>query len=252
MPPRSVFWPLFVAATACLCLAQTASQVLLHGIITTKDGGPVAGVVVYPSEQRECCANRAERTTSDDVGSFHLTNPPKVVHFFKDGLAPASRVIGPEDKEIKVVLEEDASTRWLLPPCTGKEHGRRVGWPYQFLLPRGAKVQKRFDNNNVSYVVSDRSREYSLVIWTGPVVGGLDADDDWLVNAASFTERSVRDGTRFAGQDFRGTDKAGRPWRWTGLSGYNVARYRRVPDETANFFDSIINSACVLSDAAGK
>lgn len=236
---------LFIAVIVCTAQAPGPS---LHGIVTTPDARPIAGVVVYASEQRECCANQSARTTTDDQGAFQIANPPKVIHFFKDGFAPASKVIRPGETETTVVLDDDAATQWMLPKCADKGRGRRIGLPYQLRVPRRTKVRKRFDSNNVSYVLADHTRKYSLVIWAGPVVGGFDADDDWLVNAASFTERSVKDGDQFAGQDFRGTDKAGLRWRWTGLSGFNVAHYRRASDEAARFFDRIIDSACVVND----
>jgi hypothetical protein len=237
-----------------LALAENAPQTALHGLVTAKDGTPVASVVVYPSLLRECCPYQTERATTDDRGRFELPNPPRVLHFFKDGLAPASRVIVAGQSEISVVLEDDSATRWVLPVCPShKEHGKRVGWPHQFLIPKGTHFQKHFRTDYVvSYSIVDRGETRALVIWTGPMVGGLDADDDWLVRAASLTERSVRDGSRFAGQDFRGLDKDGKHWRWTGLSGYSVARYWGVTDETEAFFDRIIDSACVVKDDPGE
>ena len=127
-------------------------------------------------------------------------------------------------------------------------YAKAVGWPYQFLVPKRPKIKKRFGDDYIIYLTADRTKEYSLVIWFGPLVGGLDADDDWLVKAANFTERSVRDGQQIAGQDFRGVDKQGKLWRWTGLAGYNIARYRGASDAAAKYFDRIIDSACVLKD----
>jgi hypothetical protein len=217
------------------------------------DGTPVAGAVVYPTLLRECCPYQAERTTTNAEGRFEMIHPPPVLHFFKDGLAPASRVIGPGQHDVRVVMDDDAPSRWVLPPCpTHKEHGKRIGWPYEFLIPKHTHLQRRFRTDYVvSYSVVDRSGTRALVFWTGPAVGGLEADDDWLVAAANFTERSVGNGSRFAGQDFRGTDRDGKRWRWTGLSGYNVARYRGVSDETAAVFDRIVDSACAARDDPG-
>ena len=239
---------LTVVVASFLSTAQNAANPGLHGVVTSKDGKPLADVVVYASAPRECCAKQAQRTTTDATGSFHMDNPPRVLHFFKDQFAPASRVVDSGQKEIGVVLEDEAPTRWILPACPDKIHAKAVGWPYQFLVPKRPKIKKRFGDDYLIYLTADRTKEYSLVIWFGPLVGGLDADDDWLIQAASFSERSVRDGTQIAGQDFRGLDKQGRHWRWTGLAGYNIARYRNASDAAAEYFDRIIDSACVLKD----
>jgi hypothetical protein len=235
-----------------ISLAQNTPKPELHGTITTKDGKPLADVVVYSSVPRECCAIQAARTNTDATGSFHLSNPPKVIRLFKDGFAPASKVISPGQQEITIVMEEDASTRWRLQTCPAKVRAIRVGWPYQFLVPKRPKIKRQFGPDYLIYLVSDHTKKYSLVIWFGPLVGGLDADDDWLIKSASFTERSVSDGTELAGQDYKGVDQSGKHWRWTGLSGYNLARYAGASDEAAEYFDRIIDSACTLRDERAK
>ncbi len=247
MSAKFAAW-LLLAVTAST-LAQSTVPNSVRGTVTSSDGKLLQGVVVYPTDKRECCTSQADRTETDVNGAFQFDGNPKVLHFFKGGFAPASRVVPSGAAELNVVMEDDASTRWLLPPCTGKRNRKKeIGWPYQIRLRKRGKVRRKFHANSISYLILDRRKEYVLSIQTGTLLGGLDADDDWLLKAASFTERSITDGTNLAGQDFRGTDREGKAWRWVGFSGYTLARYRGVPPDVAKYFDQIIESACVVSD----
>jgi uncharacterized GH25 family protein len=72
----------------------------LTGVVTTKEGKPIAGVTVYGSMSKDCCPFKRDQATTDQNGQFRIEHPGGVIHFSKEKLKPKALVIASEKAPI--------------------------------------------------------------------------------------------------------------------------------------------------------
>lgn len=84
------------------------AEITFHGPVAgrviTKDGSPVAGVVVSGSVWK-CCPPEQDRMTTDSSGSFHIEHTGTVLHFQPpESFQPQALVIPPETPTLNLNL----------------------------------------------------------------------------------------------------------------------------------------------------
>jgi len=226
------------------------------GTVTTREGKPAAGVLVYGSEW-SCCPAKQDRMTTDKNGSFRIEHPGAVLHFRpSDTFQPRSVVVTSQMSNLNVTLDL-ASDNLPLPSCGKPQHGfERIGWGQyglQFDMPqRGARLFRgRVDTDYVVHTVKAKQGNDRVEFWFGPYAMDSTPNDEQFVESETFAIRNVimppglvpgSEGG-VIGSDTRGRLPNGTMWRQMATVGEG-ARYRGVSPEDAALFDRIINSAC--------
>lgn len=232
----------------------------VSGIVTTKDGTPISGVVVFASAWT-CCPSQQDTMKTDNSGTFHIDHPGRVLHFIAaDSYQPLSLVVTSEMSALKVTLEP-ATSSLPLPACSKPKAGfERIGWAkygLQFDAPqRDATIKLgKVDTDYVVHIVKPKHaqdhNQDRVEFWFGPYAMESTPDDSQFVESETFATRHVvqppsvsPDGKGGAiGLDTSGRLPGGKMWRQIGVMGEG-ARYRGVSPENAALFDKIIDSAC--------
>lgn len=237
---------LFLLLASCLNASAT-----LQGTVTSSDGRPLAGVVVYGSLSKTCCPFKRESTITDESGQFRLENPGDVVHFVKEGLQPRLVVLKGRGSELNVTLDALRSYA-TAPNCeSSRPDDKRIGWGkygLQFDVPnanaeiRGGKP----DVDYVRYVIKRKGGKGFLELWFGGHAMDVDPEDDLVVNSVSVQQRPIISSEgQLVGLDSSGRLQDGTAWRQIFVSGKG-ARYSKASDEDATFFNQVIDSFCLI------
>jgi hypothetical protein len=229
-------------------LGQTESPI--SGTVTTKDGQPIAGVMVYGSMAKTCCPFKREQTTTNKEGQFRLEHPGAVIHFSKDNLQPQAFVVQPGTSGLRIALEP--STGSVVVPVCGKPGPgqKQIGWGkygLQFNVPEraGKILGGKPDVDYVRYVIKPKTGEAYLELWFGPCAMDTDPGDDQFINSVDFAQRNVDAANGgVAGMDSWGHLRSGTSWRQTAVVGQGGSRYRNARPQDASLFDQVVNSIC--------
>jgi hypothetical protein len=238
-------------------LAQVPSSPI-DGTVTTKEGQPLAGVLVNGSMVKTCrpaqvpsCRFKPEEATTDQEGRFHLEHPGGVIHFFKTGLQPQSFVVKPAVSEVHISLGPSIGTL-VVPSCgmPGRGH-KRIGhgkYGLQFDVPtRDVKIRGGSDIDYVRYVIKRKAAAAYLELSFGIYAMNLDPDDDMFMDSVTFAQRDmVNSDGETTGLDSSGQLRSGGSWRQTAIVGEGGSRYKNARPEEAGFFDQVVNSICSI------
>src|SRR6185437_3350792 len=85
---------------ACVFLTVVVSQAQIRGVVTEANGEPVAGAWVYG------IGAKLPRAATQNDGSFDLNYSPRVIHVFKRGYRPFSRLVPAETRALSLVIEK--------------------------------------------------------------------------------------------------------------------------------------------------
>jgi hypothetical protein len=234
------------------------------GTVTTKDGTPVAEVMVFGSEWN-CCPVQRDSLTTDKSGSFRIEHPGEVLHFVpSDKFQPQSIVVTPKISALNVALDSESNS-FPLPHCSKPQSGfERISWGkfgLQFDVPR--RDARLFRGNvDVDYVVHTVKAKHGddrVEFWFGPYAMNTTPDDEQFVGSETFATRNVvmlpdsGDGSKggVVGSDTWGRRLNDKMWRRMAVSGEG-AEYQDVSPENAAQFDRIINSACWIAYPKGR
>jgi hypothetical protein len=239
---RKIVWLLLLSSVISRPLfTEQDGPDRLRGIVVSENGTPVSGVKIFAWHNG----------MTDAEGRFELPNPPSkdsVIYFQKEGLRPKPFVVKAGATTLKVVVEDDSETAWLIPVCaTTGAHISPVGYELKFLLPEDSHVKKLKDIDYQEYLVSFGQGTAPLQLWWGPLVQPGKMLSDLILESASFEERSIRaKHGETLGFDTRGTSLDGKyRWRAAGFAGLSGAStYEWVSKEVATAYDRIIDSAC--------
>jgi hypothetical protein len=162
---------------------------------------------------------RTIRTTTDATGHFSLDDVSSSVVFFRrEGFRPATIVYAARQSFLEVQLQPDTYVADV-PECSSVgRSGKQFGDSFLFLMPRGARVKRHFGEDSWDVVVEspgDHKNKNKLLIWSGFVGSGFRGDfvdDEWILEASSFSERTMRFGEDLA-MDVRGKSRDGTNWR---------------------------------------
>jgi hypothetical protein len=237
---KSIWLLLLSSIVSHPMIAEQDGPDCLSGIVVSENGGPVSGVKIF--------AWHAGMT--DAEGKFELPNLPSkdsVIFFQKEGFRPKPFVVKAGVSTLKVVLEDDSKTAWLIPVCAPKNTNiSPVGYELKFLLPKDSQLKKSKDIDYQLYFVTFAQGTAPLQLWWGPLVQPGKMVSDLILGSADFEDRSIRskDG-KTLGFDTRGKLLDGMHWRAAGFAGLSgAAIYDAVSQEAAKAYDRIIDSAC--------
>ena len=124
-------WTVFVV---CVLLTAVLSQAQLRGVVTEASGGPITGAWVYGIGMKR------PRVVTQPDGSFVLNYSPRVIHVFKPGYRPFSRIVLVDAKALNLVIEKTTSTEWSIPGCA--TDNQFFGEHWKFKLETDAKPRK--------------------------------------------------------------------------------------------------------------
>ena len=121
----------------------------------------------------------------------------------------------------------------------------------QFLVPKHAKVfsGRDADYSYISVRFTSQGRRFYLKSQAGPFIARAVAFEDLRKESVSYSERALEseDGSNL-GLDTRGILQNGTRWRWVGPTVGEEASYEGAAEDAAQFFDSILDSACIGND----
>jgi hypothetical protein len=240
-----------LVAPLLVYLVLGQSKQSMKGLVVTKDGQPIAGVLVYGSVWKRCCPYQQDKVTTDGKGEFLLEHPGAVVHFTKADLQPLAFVIKPGTSRVRIVMSL-AENALAVPTCVKPESNQKlIGWGkygLHFPVPKDGMeiLGGEPDVDYVRYIVKPNKGESYLNLWFGPNSISTEPDDEQFVVSVDFSQRnlaSVKGGV--IGMDSWGRLGSGLRWRHAAAFG-SGAVYRNADIESAALFDQIINSICTV------
>jgi hypothetical protein len=213
----------------------------LVGVVVSEQGTAVPGVKIFAWHD----------DTTDAQGRFDLPSRPdkdEILYFDKDGFRPTAVIIKSGTETLRVVLEDDNKTTWLVPECKPTDtNSSPTGYEVKFLIPKHAQVRKIQDIDYQEYFVRFEKKIKPLELWWRPLVVG--STESLILRSASFEERSIRRKSgEIAGDDMRGITQDGKFWRTANFP-ESSATYEGVSKDVALAYDRIIDSACQLEKA---
>jgi hypothetical protein len=224
------------------------SEQSVKGFVVTKDGQPIAGVLVQGSIWKRCCPYQQDKATTNEKGEFFLEHGGAVVHFSKPDLQPLAFVVKPGTFRVRIVMSP-AENQLTVPACVQPDSAHKlVGWGnygLHFAVPK-AGVQilgGKPDVDYVRYVIKPEKNDSYLNLWFGPYSISTEPDDEQFVDSLEFSQRNLATDKGVIGMDSRGRARSGQNWRRTAAFG-SGAVYRDVDKESAALFDKIIDSIC--------
>jgi hypothetical protein len=219
----------------------------LHGVVTSHDSQPLAGVWVYGSQSRGLL--QREQTKTDENGHFLLRNPGAVVHFSKERFQPSSLIVAPGTSNVYVTLE--AATGDLVVLACGKpgRHLKRIGGRYGIYFDVPTNEAKLTGGgpgvDAIAYVIKPKKGLGDLTVVFGQFPINRDPPDEMFLNSVQFQQRNVTDANgEVMGLDSFGKLTTGELWRHT----YILAQggLYQSPAAATPLFDRVLNSACQI------
>lgn len=224
-----------------LAITAMAQDSPVSGSIADENGATIAGVSVTGNVHNDGGGYSHTSTVSDTNGRFTLPPVGRPIMFNKHGFAPLVYVRAPGEAEIAIRLDPAAMPAQL--PACPPTKAKRYGFLMLFTMPPHARVKhKNYDDTWADIVSYPRNTGERMLIWSGPTLGGGGFPrENLLLDASTITGRSIASG--MAGMDFAGASKQGGRWR-SFSTPWSIVTYENVSEEAAEYFDSIIGSAC--------
>ena len=209
------------------------------------------------------------------TGFYELAAYDETVGFRKQGYRPVTKIVQLNERIIDVALEEADGTEWVVPVCSESEAAAaRIGETWRFLT-FGARFQLGSDGHhggsdhtlNHESVGGSATLRYRSWHWC---CAGKPLDSLY-VRSQQFNERAyvadvsaipstdgrihIAPNVRYSassGLDAHGVHRDGTRWRWVGpILGMSIS-YEQASEESAQFFDRIINSMCYAPPSPPK
>src|SRR5262245_16495933 len=230
---------LVLIATALCCIEGFASE--LKGIVKTQAGEPLADVFIFYGRSMR------DFTQTYNGGTFSIPGHSKVIFFRRIGYHPFTKIIDSGVTNLEIVLFNSQNSETALPNCqAGESSGKRYGDRFRLLVPDGAKSKEGFDADYGYFSIEMQSN--GRQVWLEGIYGPMATlglpPEDWILNAVEFSERQYKDQGLYS--DIRGRSKDGTYWRYIGAIGESI-QYSGLTEEEAKYFDTIIDTACLLS-----
>ena len=164
-----------------------------------------------------------------------------MIRFRLPGYQQLTKALDADLLQLDVVLRQVESV-WRLPPCSPLDILKRIGWGMKISVPDNAVVRTiSGEDSIVNEIVLERGmNSEKMTIGAGHLWWiGLPGKDQ-IQSSLLLQERTM---ACHSGADYRGRDKGGWRWRYTGWANETIV-YGKVSDRTADLFDSIIDSLC--------
>ena len=215
----------------------------LAGRVTSEKGEPLAGVAV------EWEAGTSRTTDSDGRYILQFQTRTKIddafccrIRFRLPGFKALTKAVDISTQTLDIILQSGDSD-WAPSICkSSTENQGRIGGKMKLLIPKDTLVKRNPCDDACTQEIfygSEKNQEI-MRIGSGPLWGAIWAPKKFLISSSVTQERYRLDGNAF---DYRGLDKEGRRWRFTGWIGETI-EYSNVSDQAAKFFDSIIDNMC--------
>ncbi len=235
---------LLLSLIVVLVLCVNGLSAGLAGTVKSQSGEPVPDVFIFYSRSIR------DIVQTDQNGAFTLPYRSRVIFFRRAGYQPLTLIVDSATDRLDVVLNQSSTTEIALPVCsTVKDKGTRIGYSLGLLVPEGSASRAGFDVDygyfSISYG-SEKERVWLEGIY-GPMASPGIPPEEWILNAAEFTERSYKGKGLLA--DMRGKSRDGTYWRYIGALGESI-QYSGLSKEAAEYFDKIIDNACVNQRSA--
>jgi hypothetical protein len=229
-----------IASAVLLAACPMLGGDYVTGVVRSKNGQVLPGVSVM--------AGTLVGTTTDSNGSFRIRRFGRVYFFQLKEYQPVTVVLGADQNELEVRMEDAQGKTWAVPNCNGEAGDRSVGSSLKFVIPKRSKIRTTTDVDYgihwVNYPHGEK-RDW-LALWSGPTVSNGHPLVERFTDSEEFQERAFALSDGREGVDSRGLSKTGRRWRWTGFFG-QFAEYHDVSTAAAMYFDAIIDSMCLES-----
>jgi hypothetical protein len=211
----------------------------LEGTVKTSDGKALEKVSVYFS------IHRGVETNQD--GKFALDRRrERVVGFSLKGYKPLFKIIDEDSKHLDVVLEREPPDSLVIAKCEANrkyENGLMFGGIWlKFPLTTSTKKISDIDYDEQFIGYGQKDSQEFMVIMNGALASGGKPLDRVFLASREFSAGMIKVG-EYEMVDLKGIAMNGKRWRWVG--GVSFIKYEDVSDAAANYFDNIINRACL-------
>jgi len=238
---------LFVITHVNTVNSDPPPQVNVAGTIADQSGTAVPGVQVY-AETVNCCQPQVKQTRTDDSGHFSITNAGQVLTFTKAGYRPQSVVLEKGRSDLHLTLESTSAHDWQIAACkeTSGEH-RFKDLPLNVFIPNGLHTEQLSSAPDSPFIIHAKPGFPFIRLSRGNPATPHGQTASWIFSSEKFSQRNVMDSTgRPIGLDSKGETNS-RFWRILAMPGQEIVEYHASSRETAELFDTIIDSACIHS-----
>jgi hypothetical protein len=222
----------------------------LVGVVTDQDSKPILNVTVTAFEHFKTGGYAPVKAKTDQNGKFILQRVGHVAYFQKKGFRPEIRVLPETEHSVAVKLLPFKADSTVL-QCTESQKSKfRDGMGLAIDAPNNINsVHHSGDDTWDDVFFHPQHPKESLLLWSGPLIGGNNLiPEDLLRDAREFNQKVlVNEGGNEIGFDIRGISKDRKRWRYMGLQ-YDLLRYQGVSNEAAAYLDPIVDSACLVGD----
>lgn len=238
---------LFVITHVDAVNSDPPPQVNVAGTITDQSGTAVPGVEVY-AETANCCQPQVKQAHSDDSGQFSITNAGQVLTFTKAGYSPQSVVLEKGRNDLHLALERTSAHDWQIAACKGTSDEHRFNdLPLSVSIPNGLHTEQLFSAPDSPFIIHAKPGTQFIRLSRGNPAAPHGQTASWIFGSEKSSQRNVLDSAASPiGLDSRGENNNSF-WRILALSGREIVEYHVPSRETAELFDTIIDSACIHS-----
>jgi hypothetical protein len=147
--------------------------------------------------------------------------------------------IDTQELNVKLITGE---SKWNPPVCAPSDIKGRWGGKMKIMIPKDVAIrEQRCDDACIQEIFfGPPENGEAMNLGFGALWGANWPQKDMLMSSSAIQERYRSNGIGF---DYRGVDKKGRRWRFTGWFAETV-EYKNASDGAASFFDQIIDSMC--------
>jgi hypothetical protein len=216
---------------------QTGSREL-NGLVVDENGAAVAGALVVASG-----SGFMGWTSTSAEGSFHVRAAGAFVSVRHVGLKARLMKISELSEPVRIVMEKSAAGARKMSACNSSSGvgGRWIGGGLKVNTGRGHFRGPVYGEHDSHWYVKHGKDTLHIVdgyAWHS----GLPLEGR-LAGSQSILARSWESGG-IVGLDLSGRTKDGKRWRWLGAPVQDAIEDSDVSEESANYFDSIIESTC--------
>lgn len=210
----------------------------VSGVVRDNAGHPLADIRVFGMYHFPSGGAERRDVKTDINGHFALKNVGQVIFFVAAEYENLTRLRKADESSIEVTLKPKTKSHWPS-KCSSNEEagGKRYGSMFLFFVPDSAKTKHYSGDDTWDLVIKfphSKTNE-RLLLWSGPLLGTAFVPEETVLNAKSFTQQEF---------DWRGKDQNDMNWRWNS-SMEDLIHYEKASDEGAQFFDRVIDSACL-------
>lgn len=232
----------FFVIIAIAYLQADRAEFELTGTVKSTDGKPIQDVLVY---SQSLGGRGSGLAFTGENGRYHLKSSGRVAFFSRRGFKPTVKLLDRNTRYLDITLESISDRERMINFCLNEDASRKAGGKLRVIVPVNAIVRggKSDDAQEFSIAHSSQQKQSWLTLVWGQMASHGFPPEKWILDSADFTVATIRLGN-YQWNEYRGHTATGRYWRFVGRAGEQLSYYD-VTQNTAEYFDSIINSACL-------